>query len=213
MKPSKSTTLLSTIILHAVTNASLCSIFTAFFLLSLDQGFTPQYQQIFCFPVFFREEVKVLGEMRELTYPCRIAPAPVPIEKPAPSTMASSSGIPLEPLVVKPDTSTVHVTRSFAEWLTLGLPSDLCMLPLPTKLPGNCSQHTCPLCMDIKMSADRAYNHIHIEHLGVLLQCCFCNWSSGSARMMQEHILKHHKKDDGSCMIAGLEPTPRATCH
>ena len=196
--------MLSTIILHAVTNASLCSIFTAFFLLSLDQGFTPQYQQIFCFPVSFREEVKVLGEMRELTRPHHIAPAPVPIEKPAPSTVASSSGIPLEPLVVKPDTSTVHITRSFAEWLTLGLCSDLCML-LPTKLPGN--------CRDIKMSADRAYNHICIEPLGVLLQCCFCNWSSGSARMMREHILKHHKKDDGSCMIAGLEPTPRATRH
>ena len=211
MKPSKSTTLLSTIILHDVTNASLCCIFTAFFLLSLDHGFTPQHQQIFCFSVF-REEVKVLGEMRELTHPCHIAPTPVPIEKPAPSATASSSGIPLEPLVVKPDTSTVHVTGSFAEWLTLGLPSDLCVLP-PTKLPGNHSQCTCPLCGDIKISADGAYNHIRIEHLGVLLQCCFCNWSSGSTRMMQEHILKHHKKDDGSCMIAGLEPTPQATCH
>ena len=199
--------MLSAILLHAVTNASLCNIFTAFFLLSLDQGFTLQYQQISAFHFFFREEVKILGEMRELTCPHHIAPAPVPIEKPAPSTTALSSGIPLEPLLVKPDTSTVHVTGSFAEWLMLGLPSDLPVL-LPTKLPGNHSQHTCPLCGDIKMSADRAYNHICIEHLGVLLQCCFCNWSSGSACMMQEHILKHHKKDDGSCMIAGLEPTP-----
>ena len=63
------------------------------------------------------------------------------------------------------------------------------------------------------MSSDGAYNHICIEHLGVLLQCCFCSWSSGSACMMQEHLLKHHRKDDGSCMIVGLEPTPRAKCH
>ena len=125
----------------------------------------------------------VLGEIRELTCPHRIVPAPVPLEKPAPSAMASSSGVPAEPLVVKPNTMTVHITGSFAEWLTLGLPADLCMLP-PTKLPRNCSQHTCPFYGDIKMSADGAYNHICIEHLGVLLLCCFCSWSSGSACMM-----------------------------
>ena len=150
--------------------------------------------------------------MRELTCPHRISPAPVPSEKPAPSATASSSGVPLEPLVVKPKTTTIHITGSFSEWLTLGLPADLCVLPL-TKLHRNRSQHTCPLCGDVKMLSDGAYNHIHIEHLGVLLQCCFCSWSSGSAHMMQEHILKHHRKEDGSCMIAGLEPTPQATHH
>ena len=150
--------------------------------------------------------------MRQLTHPHHVIPTPIPVDKPALSATASSSGITPEPLVVKPDTSTIHVTRSFAEWLTLGLPSDVHM-PLPTKLPGNRSQHSCPLCGDITMSADGAYNYIHLEHLGVLLQCCFCNWSSGSARMMQEHILKYHKKDDGTCMIPGLEPTPRATRH
>ena len=137
---------------------------------------------------------------------------PVPTSKPAPSTTASSSGVPPEPVVVKPETSTVHVMGSFAEWLTLGLPADIHVLP-PTKLPGNRSQHSCPLCGDVKMSSDGAYNHICLEHLGVLLQCCFCNWSSGSTHMMREHILKHHRKDDGSCMITGLEPTPRATHH
>ena len=197
MKPSKSATLLSTIILPAVTNASLCSIFIA--------NRFPSF-------LFFREEVKVLGEMRELTCPRQIVPEPVPLEKLAPSATASSSGVPPESLVVKPDTTTVHITSSFTEWLTLGLPVDL-HVPPPIKLPGNCSQHTCPLCGDIKMSADGAYNHICIEHLGVLLQCCFCSWSSGSACMMREHILKHHRTDDGSCMIAGLEPTPQATCH
>ena len=148
-------------------------------------GFHPSVPTDFllsCF--FFREEVKVLGEMRELTCPHRITPAPVPSEKPAPSATASLSGVPLEPLVVKPKTMTVHVTGSFSEWLTLGLPADLHMPPL-TKLPGNRSQHTCLLCRDIKMSSDGAYNHIRIEHLGVLLQCCFCSWSSGSAHMMQ----------------------------
>ena len=212
MKPSKSTTLLSTIILHAVTNASLCSIFITFFLFSLDKGFTPQYQQISFFPIFQRGGEGFRGNEGINMHLHRIVSAPVPLQKPAPSAMASSSGMPSEPLVVKPDTTTVHITSSFAEWLTLGLPADLRMLP-PTKLPGNCSQHTCPLCRDIKMSADGAYNHICIEHLGILLQCCFCSWSSVSACMMREHILKHHRKDDGSCMIAGLEPTPRATHH
>ena len=177
---------------------------------TLDQGFTPSSNRFSA--SLFREEAKVLGEMRQLTHPHCIVPTPVSADKLAPSTTASSLGVPPEPVVVKPDTSTVHVTGSFAEWLTLGLPSDVCML-LPTKLPGNQSQHCCPLCGDIKMSSDGAYNHIHVEHLGVLLQCCFCDWSSGSACMMQEHILKHHKNDDGTCMIAGLEPTPRATCH
>ena len=63
------------------------------------------------------------------------------------------------------------------------------------------------------MSSDRAYNHIQTEHVGVLLQCCFCSWSSGLAHMMQEHILRFHRSDDGSCLIVGLEPTPRATHH
>ena len=156
--------------------------------------------------------MKVLGEIQELIHPCRVTPVTVPSEKLAPSAMAISSGMPLEPLDVKPDTTTVHVMGSYSEWLTLGLPTDL-RVPPPTKLLENQSQHVCPLCGDIKMSSNRAYNHIQTEHVGVLLQCCFCSWSSGSARMMQEHLLKYHQKDDGSCMIAVLEPTPRATCH
>ena len=147
-----------------------------------------------------------------MTHPHCIIPTPVPTATPTPSTTASSSGVPPEPVVVKPETSTVHVMGSFSEWLTLGLPTNV-HVPPPTKLPGNRSQHSCPLCGDVKMSSDGVYNHIHLEHLGVLLQCCFCTWSSGSAHMMQEHILKHHRKDDRSCMIAGLEPTPQATCH
>ena len=165
--------------------------------------------EFFSFPIFQRGGEGFRGNEGINTAPCRIVPVPVPLEKPAPSATASSSGMPPEPLMVKPNTTTVHVTGSFAEWITLGLPADLCML-LPIKLPRNHSQHTCPLCGDIKMSANGAYNHICIEHLGLLLQCCFCSWSSGSACMMREHILKHHRKDDGSCMISGLEPTPRA---
>ena len=137
MKLSKSITLLFTIILHTVINASLCKIFIIFFIFS-DEGFHPSVPTDFllsCF-FFYREEVKVLGEMRELTHPHRITPAPVPSEKPAPSVTASSSGVPLEPLVVKPKTMTVHVTGSFSEWLTLGLPADLRVPPL-TKLPRN----------------------------------------------------------------------------
>ena len=147
-----------------------------------------------------------------MTHPHHIIPRPVPTAKPAPSATASSSGAPPEPVVVKPKTTTLHVTGSFSEWLTLGLPTNICVLPC-TKLPGNRSQHSCPLCGDVKMSADGAYNHICLEHSGVLLQCCFCTWSSGSACMTQEHILKHHRKDDSSCMIISLEPTPQATCH
>ena len=156
----------------------------------------------------FREEAKVLGDIQGLTRPHKVTPS----ARPAPSATATASGEPQEPLVVKPETSTVNVTSSYSEWLTLGLPLDL-RVPPPTKLPGNCSQHICPLCGDIKMSSDGAYNHIRIEHARVLLQCCFCSWSSGSARMMQDHILRFHQSDDGSCLIAGLEPTPRATCH
>ena len=151
--------------------------------------------------------MRVLGEIKQITHPYHIISTPVSTAKPAPSATASSAGVPPEPVVVKLETSTVHVMGSFAEWLTLGLPFNVRVL-LPTKLPGNRSQHSCPVCGDVKMSSDGAYNHICIEHLGVLLQCCFCNWSSGSACMMQEHILKHHRKDDSSCIIAGLEPTP-----
>ena len=215
MKLSKSITFFFTIIIHSVINASWCNICIIFFTFSSN----PQYQLIF---FLSREEMKVLGEIRELTHPHRITPVAVPSERitpvavpserPAPSATASSSGVPPEPLIIKPKTTTVHVTGLYSEWLTLGLPANLCVLP-PTKLPGNQSQHTCLLCRDIKMSSNGAYNHIQTEHIGVLLQCCFCSWSSGSACMMQEHLLKYHRKDDGSCMIAGLEPTPQATCH
>ena len=184
--------------------------FTAFLLLSFRPGFHPQLQQISYF-LFQRGSKSIRGDETNNAssshYSYSSAHRQTNPQCHGHSLIIwHSSGT----LIVKPDTSTVHVTGSFAECLTLGLPSDLRM-PLPTKLPGNCSQHTCPLCRDIKMSADGAYNHICIEHLGVLLQCCFCNWNSGSAHMMREHILKHHRKDDGSCMIAGLEPTPQAT--
>ena len=101
----------------------------------------------------------------------------------SPSTMAMASGAPQEPLVVKLETTTVNVMSSYSEWLTLGLPIDLC-IPPPTKLLGNRSQHVCLLCGDVKMSSNGAYNHIWTEHVGVLLQCCFCSWNSGSAHMM-----------------------------
>ena len=127
----------------------------------------------------FREEAKVLGDIQELTCPHKVTPS----VGPAPSATAMASGAPQEPLVVKPETTTVNVMSLYSEWLTLGLPIDLCILP-PTKLPGNCSQHVCPLCGDIKMSSDGAYNHIQTEHVRVLLQCCFCSWSSGSVCMM-----------------------------
>ena len=156
--------------------------------------------------------MKVLGDIQELTCPHKVTLVAVPSTKPAPCATATSSGVPQEPLVIKLETTTVNVTGSYSEWLTLGLPVDL-HVPPPNKLLGNQSQHIFPLCGDIKMSSDGAYNHLQTEHVGVLLQCCFCSWSSGSARMMQEHLLKFHWKDDGSCMIAGLEPTPRATCH
>ena len=156
----------------------------------------------------FREEAKVLGDIQELTCPHKVTLS----ARLAPSTTATASGEPQEPLVVKPETTTVNVMSSYSEWLTLGLPIDLRVLP-PTKLPGNHTQHVCPFCGDIKMSSDRAYNHIWTEHVRVLLQCCFCSWSSGSAHMMREHILRFHQSDDGSCLIVGLEPTPRAACH
>ena len=143
-----------------------------------------------------------------MTHPHHVTTTPILA---APSAMASSTGAPHEHVVVRPEI-TMHVMGPYAEWLTLGLPADIWVPPL-TKLPGNRSQHLCPLCGDIKSLSNGAYNHIHLEHLGILLQCCFCTWSSGSTRMMQEHILKHHQKDDGSCMIPGLEPTPCATCH
>ena len=68
-------------------------------------------------------------------------------------------------VLVKPETTTVHVMGSFSDWLTLGLLANI-WVPLPTKLPGNRSQHSCPLCGDIKMSSHGAYNHICLKHLG-----------------------------------------------
>ena len=150
--------------------------------------------------------------MQQVTCRHHVTTTPIPAAKPAPSAMVSSTGAPHEPVAFKPEMTTVHVTGSYTEWLTLGLPTDI-WVPPPMKLPGNRSQHSCLPCVDIKSSSNGAYNHIHLEHLGILLQCCFCTWSSGSARMMREHILKHHQKDDGSCMIPGLEPTPHATHH
>ena len=168
------------------------------------------YQWVFSLS---REEVMVLGNIHELTCPCKVTPVTVPSTKPAPSAMAMSSGAPQEPLFVKLETTTVNVMGSYSDWLTLGLPIDF-HVPPPTKLLGNRSQHVCPLCGDIKMSSNGAYNHIWTEHVGILLQYCFCSWSSGSARMIQEHLLKFHWKDDGWRMKdVGLEPTPRATRH
>ena len=145
--------------------------------------------------------------MQQVTCPHCVTTTTLPAAKPAPSATASSTGAPHEPVAVKPEVTTVHVMGAYTKWLTLGLPVDI-WVPLPTKLPGNRSQHSFLICADIKSSSDGAYNHICLEHLGILLQCCFCTWSSRLARMMWEHILKHHQKDDGSCMIPGLEPTP-----
>ena len=83
-----------------------------------------------------------------MTHPHHVIPMPVPTAKPVPSATTSSSGVPPEPVVVKLETSTVHVMGSFSKWLTLGLPANICVLP-PTKLPGNRSQHSCPLCGDV----------------------------------------------------------------
>ena len=161
-----------------------------------------------------REEVKVLGEIWELTHPHRVIPIAMSSKKLAPSATVMSSGMPLEPLGMLSLTQhTVHVTGSYSEWLTLGLPTDLhgCHhLPNSRGIGANMSAHSvetlkCPL-MELTTTSEP-------EHVGVLLQCCFCSWSSGSAPMMQEHLLNYHWKDDGSCMIVGLEPTPRATCH
>ena len=160
----------------------------------------------------FREEVKVLGEMQQVTRPHCAAATTTFAARTAPSATVSSTRAPLEPITVKPEVTLVHVTWAYTDWLTLGLPADVCVPP-PTKLLGNRSQHSCPICGDIKSSSDGAYNHIQIEHLGILLQCCFCTWSSGSVRMMQDPILKHHQRDNGSCMIPGLEPAPCATCQ
>ena len=147
-----------------------------------------------------------------MTRPHHVTTTTIPVAKSAPSVTVSSTGAPHEPVAVKLKVTMVHVMGAYTEWLTLGLPVDT-WVPPATKLLGNRSQHSCPICGDIKSSSDGAYNHICLEHLGILLQCCFCTWSSGLARMMWDHILKHHQKDDGSCMIPGLEPTPRATCH
>ena len=85
-----------------------------------------------------------------MTCPCRVTTTTLPAAKPAPSATASSTGAPHEPVAVKPEVTTVHVTGPYTEWLTLGLPADI-RVPLPTKLPGNRSQHSCPICADIKV--------------------------------------------------------------
>ena len=71
MKPSKSATLLSTIILYAVNNYLIqvhyVASFIALFLFSFRPRFHPSTTNRFPSFLFFRAEVKVLGEMRELT--------------------------------------------------------------------------------------------------------------------------------------------------
>ena len=147
-----------------------------------------------------------------MTHPCHAAATTTFAARTAPSATVSSTRAPQEPIAVKPEVTLIHITGAYMDWLTLGLPADVCVPP-PMKLPGNRSQHSCPICGYIKYSSDGAYNHVQIEHLGILLQCCFCTGSSGSAQMMWDHILKHHQKDDRSCMIPGLEPAPCATHH
>ena len=148
--------------------------------------------------------------MQQVTHPHHAAATTTLAARPAPSATVSSTGAPHKPIAVKPEVTLVHITGAYTEWLTLGLPVDI-RVPPPTKFPGNRSQHSCPICGDIKSSSGRAYNHVCLEHLGILLQCCFCTWSSGSVRMMWDHILKHHQKDNGSCKIPGLEPMPHVT--
>ena len=194
--------------------SQLCHVasFTAFLILDSRSWLSSQFQKVSFLP-FFRQEAKVLGEIQQVTMPTLCHNYYFACCQASPQCYSFLIWCPPPELVsVKPETTAVHVMGLFSNWLTLGLPANI-WVPPPTKLPGNRSQHSCPLCGDIKLPCDGAYNHICLEHLGVLLQCCFCTWSSGSTCMMREHILKHHQKDDGSCMIAGLEPTPWATCH
>ena len=62
---------------------------------------------------FFREESRVLGKIQQVMHPHRTTTSTLPATKPAPSTTASSSGVPPEPVIVKPKTTTVHVTGHF----------------------------------------------------------------------------------------------------
>ena len=127
--------------------------------------------------------------MQQVTHPHCAAATTTFAARPATSATVSSTGVPQEPIAVKPEVTLVHVTETYMDWLTLDFPADVCVPP-PMKLLGNRSQHSCPIYGDIKSSSDGAYNHVQIEHLGILLQCCFCTWSSGSVRMMWDHILK-----------------------
>ena len=92
---------------------------------------------------FFREEVKVLGEMQQVMHPCHAAATTTFTARPAPSATVSSTWAPQIPITVKLEVTLVHITGAYTDWLTLGLPADIC-IPPPMKLPGNRSQHSCP---------------------------------------------------------------------
>ena len=97
--------------------------------------------------------------MPNVTRPCHAAATTTFAARPIPSATVSSTGAPQVPITVKPEVTLVHITGAYMDWLTLGLPADV-HVPPPTKLPGNRSQHSCPICRDIKSSSDGAYNHI-----------------------------------------------------
>ena len=84
-----------------------------------------------------------------MTCPHHVTTTILPAAKPAPSSTTSSTGAPHEPVAVKPEMTTMHVMGAYTDWLTLGLPANI-WVPLPTKLPGNRSQHSCLICADIK---------------------------------------------------------------
>ena len=69
---------------------------------------------------FFREEVKVLEEMQQVTCPHCAAATTTFAAWPAPSATVSSTGAPQEPIAVKPEVILVHITGAYTDWLTLG---------------------------------------------------------------------------------------------
>ena len=69
--------------------------------------------------------------MQQVTHPHRAAATTTFAARRAPSATVSSTGAPQEPIAVKPEVTLVHVTGSYMDWLTLGLPADV-HVPPPT---------------------------------------------------------------------------------
>ena len=75
----------------------------------------------------------------------------------APSATVSSTRTPHEPIAVKPEVTLVHITGAYTEWLTLGLPVDICVPP-PTKLLGITGVNIPVTCVEIS-------SHPVMEHI------------------------------------------------